>query len=151
MGLVHNFPGPEIFFIYEINKQIKNWSDLNSYWKSRKIPLFLKSSAFILTLLYRVFPPPPNPTGAPWGPHPHPPWGWGIDFEKPRGWGILTETPWGFGGGFTWFFILFRQKKLAFLLIFEKNFLHFYQKFFQHPPFYFIKLHFVTVYNKNYD
>ena len=99
----------------------------------------------------RVFPPPPNPTGAPWGPHPHPPWGWGIDFEKPRGWGILTETPWGFGGGFTWFFILFRQKKLAFLLIFEEIFLYFCQKFFQHPPFYFIKSHFVTVYNKNYD
>ena len=70
----------------------------------------------------RVFPPSPNPTGAPWGPHPHPPWGWGIDFEKPRGWGILTETPWGFGGGFTWFFVLFRRKNSHFCSFLRKNY-----------------------------
>ena len=37
-----------------------------------------QSSSYVF---FRVWAPPPDPTGAPWGPHPHPPWGWGIDFE----------------------------------------------------------------------
>ena len=45
----------------------------------------------IFPVAFRVWVPPPYPTGAPWGPHSHPPWGWGIEFEKP---------PWGFGGVF---------------------------------------------------
>ena len=62
----------------------------------------------------RVWAPPPYPTGAPWGPHPHPPWGWGIEFEKPRGWGILTKTPWGFGGVFHAFLCFSCRKFLYF-------------------------------------
>ena len=79
---------------------------------------------FDLVLRYvksRVWTPPPCPTGAPWGPHPHPPWGWGIDFEKPRGWGILTQTPWGFGGVFYAFLCFSNRKKVIFLFVFEKK------------------------------
>ena len=69
----------------------------------------------------RVWIPPPYPTGAPWGPHPHPPWGWGIDFEKPRGWGILAQTPWSFGGVFDAFLCFSDRKNFVFLLVFEKK------------------------------
>ena len=64
--------------------------------------------------IFRVWVPPPYPTGPPWGPHPHPPWGWGIEFEKPRGWGILTKTPWGFGGVFHAFLCFSCRKFLYF-------------------------------------
>ena len=87
--------------------------------------------------------------GIGFGPHPHPPWGWGIDFEKPRGWGILTQTPWGFGGVFDAFLCFSDRKNFLFLLVFEKKarfffllenlHVYFAKKSFKQPPFHFIK------------
>ena len=96
----------------------------------------------------RVWPHTPFPMGTPRGPHPHPPWGWGIDFEKPRGWGILTQTPWGFGGVFDVFLCFFRQeifciftrfseKKPNFFLL-ENFIVHFANKFLEQPYSYFM-------------
>ena len=82
---------------------------------------------YVDRILSRVWVPPPCPMGAPWGPHPHPPWGWGIEFEKPRGWGILTKTPWGFGGVFHAFLCFSCRKFLYFCSFFLKKCQIFFQ------------------------
>ena len=128
----------------EVMSHVKTWEKAISAEAERHI--------WALNLVWkkirnRVWTPPPYPMGAPRGPHPHPPWGWGIDFEKPRGWGILTQTPRGFGGVFD-AFLCFSDRKISYFYLFlrkkpdffqlENLIAHFAKKSFKQPPFPFI-------------